>query len=91
MLPVVAIQAENFEAYTCFFTKLPGQPKNKQATVKPAGKYIRAFSKGGWDNLPLAYHRILDFVNTNKLILKGYAYEEGLNEMALSSMDEYVT
>ncbi|MEG0712075.1 MAG: hypothetical protein RR448_07520, partial [Niameybacter sp.] len=52
---------------------------------------IRAFCKGNWDKLPDTYRRLLDFAKAQDVKLTGYAYEEGINEMVISSMEEYVT
>ena len=58
---------------------------------KPSGVYLRAFSIGEWSNLPQTYCRILDFAKENNIELTGFAFEEGINEMAINTMDEYIT
>ena len=57
----------------------------------PAGEYLRAFSVGSWDRLKDVYDRLLSFAQEHELTLTGFAYEEGLNEMALRELDDYIT
>lgn len=90
------ISAENvltgqFDEYDYLFTAID-RPLNKKALFRrPAGSYLRAFCTGSWDRLPEAYGRIVSYAKANSLTLTGYAYEEGLNEMAISDMDDYIT
>lgn len=62
-IAVTEILAGNYEAYECFFTKFSKKPNGMTYTVKPAGKFIRAFSKGKWEHLPEAYRRIRTFAD----------------------------
>lgn len=91
MVSVKDIMAGNFEATACFFTRVEGSSRKSNLYVLPKAQYVRAFCKGDWDNLPEAYERIIRFAKEHQLTLKGYSYEEGINEMAISSMDEYIT
>lgn len=38
-----------------------------------------------------AIFRILDYAKQHGLTLFGYAYETGVNEMTINSIDEYIT
>ncbi|MEG1633934.1 MAG: MerR family transcriptional regulator [Oscillospiraceae bacterium] len=91
MISAETLTGHNFEDYDCFFTKVENGSKKSGLFVKPRGRYLRAFCKGDWDRLPAAYERVLAFVAERGLKLVGYSYEEGLNEMAISSSEEYVT
>ena len=91
MIHVNNILNGNFESYECFFTKLSGTVEKPNLFLKPAGTYLRAFCKGDWDNLPQTYQRVIDYASTHQLELKGFSYEEGLNEIAISNIDEYIT
>lgn len=91
MIAVDRVAAGNFEKYDCFFTKMDKPTRKADLFVKPAGRYIRAFCKGTWDRLPERYAEILTFAAQNGLTLRGYCYDEGINEMAIATMDEYVT
>ncbi|MEG1848629.1 MAG: MerR family transcriptional regulator [Lachnospiraceae bacterium] len=91
MISASKISALNFEDYDCFFTKVSKSLHSPDLFVKPGGRYIRAFCVGDWDRIPDTYQRILQFAMTQGVSLTGYAYEEGLNEMAISDVNEYVT
>ena len=43
------------------------------------------------DKAPIMYENMIEYAHQNKLSLTGYAYEIGLNEVAISSPEEYVT
>lgn len=80
----------DFENYTCFFTKV-SQPKNKKDLhCKPAGRYLRSFCKGNWDNLPQIYENMISYAKQHQLTLQGYSYETGLNEVAIENVEQYV-
>ena len=83
------IKNKNFEKYDGVFTKI--DKKKKNLTLKPQGLYIRGFSIGNWDKIPLLYKKIIRFADERNLNLSGYAFECGLNEFAISTEDEYIT
>ncbi|MEG0423762.1 MAG: MerR family transcriptional regulator [Erysipelotrichaceae bacterium] len=89
MISVENIVSQNFEDYACFFTKM--NEKKPTLFLKEKGRYLRAFCKGNWDHIPDTYQRMLEFANQHNLHISGYAFEEGLNEMAISNMEEYIT
>ena len=91
MLSIEQITAGQFETGYRFYTKVPS-PKNKEHLFqKPAGVYLRGWCVGLWDKLPAAYSRMLAYAQEHGYTLTGYSYEEGINEMAISSMEEYIT
>lgn len=81
----------NYGNYACFFTQVPKGTGHKGLFRKPKGNYLRAFCRGDWSLLPACYERMLGFASAQRLKLTGYAYEVGINEMAIGSMEEYVT
>ena len=84
------ISSGNFNDYDCFFSYGRNEAGQYDA-VLPAGEYLRAFSVGSWDRLKDVYDRLLSFAQEHELTLTGFAYEEGLNEMALRELDDYIT
>ncbi len=80
----------NCHDYDCFFA-YGREDIEVYDIVRPAGTYLRAFSLGGWDRLEAVYGKICDFAEKNRIKLKGYSYEEGLNEMSLQDRDDYIT
>lgn len=91
MMSVEKILSSNYEDYDCFYTRLKKPSGKEKFFKKPKGKYIRAFCKGDFEQLPDIYKRIRMYAEENGLTLKGYSYEEGVNEIAISSIDEYIT
>ena len=80
-----------FDRYACFFSCLPKESAAEAAFCRPAGRYLRARVRGDWSRLPDTYRAMFAYADAHGLTLSGYAYEEGLNEMAIASMEEYVT
>ncbi len=90
-----------FDRYDSYFTKVENpsralalrrQDKDRSGFfIKPAGTYMRAFCVGNWDKIPETYRRMLDYAGKHHLIFSGHAFEEGINEMAARSWDDYVT
>lgn len=91
MLSVRKILAHEFETDDYFFVRLPRFIPNVECHKKPAGKYLRAFCVGEWDRIPDTYIRMEQYAHREGIRLEGYSYEEGLNEMVLRDMGEYIT
>lgn len=91
MLSIEKIREENFDVYDYYYSIVEEKQKNEHIFLKPAGKYIQLFSKGNWEQLPSVYKKIKKFAKDNGLKLIGYAYEEGINEMAISDLNDYIT
>lgn len=85
-----AIQQSEFDRYDSFYAYCP-YTSEIYDKILPAGKYLRAFCVGEWVKLPEVYHSILTYAKEHNLTLTGYAYEEGLNEMAIKTQNDYVT
>lgn len=85
-----AIQQNEFDRYDSFYAYCP-HPFEEYDEILPAGKYLRAFCVGEWKRLPEVYQSILLYAEEHELTLTGYAYEEGLNEMAIKTQSDYVT
>lgn len=85
-----AVRQNEFERYASFYAYCPSASEVYDE-ILPAGKYLRAFCVGEWKKLPEVYRAILSYAGENNLTLTGYAYEEGLNEMAIKTQSDYVT
>lgn len=83
------IKNKNFDEYDGIFTAINTRQKN--LFLKPKGLYLRGFLIGDWSRLPDLYEKMLIFTKTNNLTLDGYSFERGINEFAISNMNEYVT
>ena len=89
-ISIDAIQSSRFNGYDSFFAYCP-QHSEIYDEILPEGTYLRAYCVGKWEKIPEIYRKILSFSKGQGIALTGYAYEEGLNEMALGSSDDYVT
>ncbi len=68
----------------------PYCPADNGLHIQPGGKYLRAFHKGDWGNLPQRYREILDYADSHKLTLCGFSYEMGINEIVIERMEDYI-
>lgn len=100
MLPVSCILSGDFDSYSCFFMKMPVSSEENvpipaeddcRLHRKPASAYLRAYCRGDWSRLPGTYRRILAFARENGLTLTGYAYEQGMNDLSVCRMEDYLT
>lgn len=91
MLSVQKILAHDFETDDYFFVRLPRSFPRTDCHQKPAGRYLRAFCVGEWDRIPDTYIRMEQYARREGIQLTGYSYEEGMNEMVLRDMGEYIT
>ena len=57
----------------------------------PEGTYLQTFCIGDWEQIPTVYEALMAYARAHHLELDGYAYEEGLNEISLRSMEDYIT
>lgn len=96
-ISVDALQQYQFDCYDRYYAYCPKQVTSCDEIIL-AGTYLQAFCIGNRDKLSAVYAQILQYAQENSLVLSGYAYEEGLNEMALnmgvekiSYSDDYVT
>ena len=80
----------NYDNYANYFAYCPAEDA-KVDLVLPDGKYLVAFNIGSWDTLPHLYRKILKYAKENNLILSKYSYEEGLNDLAIKNIDDYIT
>ena len=89
-LSVESIESNSFNNYDYFFAYCP-DTSNQYDLILPQGTYLRAYCVGEWTHLAITYQHILQYATQHKLKLTGYAYEDGLNEMALQNKDDYIT
>lgn len=84
-------KAGDFEIYDGVYTPVPLPPKRNSLELKPEGKYLCGYCVGDWSKITGLYEHMFEYANKHGLELEGNCYEMGLNEFAISSMDEYVT
>lgn len=93
-ISVDKIQRGEFEEYDGLFIEMLDdmESKNtKNTIIKPKGKYICAYHMGDWDTLPDFYDVFVKYAEENNLTLVGYSFEIGMNDFAISDMEDYIT
>lgn len=91
MIPVERLYQGKWEEYSALFVVVPNVTEQSEIRIKPKGLYLTAYCKGNWDKIPQRYREILAYAQKHNLILNGYAYETGINEIAIHTMEEYIT
>lgn len=79
------------EDYDGLFIQIPKDVNSDSITIKPKGEYICAYQIGDWNKLPDIYCEIIDYAKKENLKLVGDSYEIGMNDFAISDMNEYIT
>lgn len=90
MIPVASLLKGNFDDYTNLFIEIPRLEQRSGLHIQPKGKYLRAFHKGDFGQLPLRYQEILAFAHGRGLALSGYSYEKGINETVIDRIEDYI-
>lgn len=91
LLPVASLYQRDFTNYCGVFLQVPELEGSVNTYLRPAGTYLRTYFQGSWDKLPQKYEEILEYASRHQLELQGYAYETGINEFTINSMDDYIT
>lgn len=91
MLPVENLYSGEFGGYSALYIELPFPAHKRGLHVQPKGRYLRAFCKGDWSNLPGRYLEILSYAKEHDLQFYGFAYEKGINELVIDTLDDYIT
>lgn len=91
MLPVEKLYCGDLSSYSALYIELPFPTHQKGLHIQPKGKYLRAYCKGNWDNLPHRYREILDYAEEHGLQFCGFAYEKGINEPVIDTIEDYIT
>lgn len=98
MIPVSSLQSGRFDDYCKLFIEIPFEisaspletAQKNGLHIQPGGKYLRAFHKGSWDQLPQRYQEILDYARQRHLTLRDYSYEMGINENVIDRIEDYI-
>ena len=90
-ISIDAINQGKMRNYDSFFAYCPSCSEDVYDEILPEGIYLQTFCVGEWGTLPEMYQSILSYAREHRLTLTGYAYEEGLNELAIQNQKDYVT
>ncbi len=82
----------NHDDYSFLYTKVMEKHPAHTFYSKPKGLYVVAYHKGSYKNISETYERILQFMESENLNLKSFAYEEYiLDEVAVKGYEHYLT
>ncbi|TDL84741.1 MerR family transcriptional regulator [Vibrio vulnificus] len=82
----------NHDDYSFLYTKVMEKHPASAFYSKPKGLYVVAYHKGSYKNISETYERILQFMESENLNLKSFAYEEYiLDEVAVKGYENYLT
>ncbi|MFF2500952.1 MerR family transcriptional regulator [Peribacillus sp. NPDC058075] len=82
----------NHDDYSFLYTKVMERHPAPTFYPKPKGLYVVAYHKGSYKNISETYERILQFMESENLNLKSFAYEEYiLDEVAVKGYENYLT
>ena len=90
MIAVSSLLAGNYNDYSKLYIEIPFLTYRTGLHIAPGGKYLRAFHKGTWDNLPQRYEEIFAFAREHNLMLHEFSYEMGINENVIDHIDDYI-
>jgi DNA-binding transcriptional MerR regulator len=90
MIPVLSLLDGRWDQYSKLFIEIPFLTYQAGLHTAPGGKYVRAFHKGDWNEIPRRYEEILRFAKSHNLTLHGFSYEMGINENVVDRMEDYI-
>lgn len=91
MLPVERLYQGKTDEYAYLYVQIPNPTQKNKLHIQPKGTYLRAFCKGSWEKLAVRYQEILAYAKNQKLEFTGFAYEKGINEIVIDTLDDYIT
>lgn len=90
MIRTEKLYSGHYDDYDYFFT-MTENTCQKDVFIKPAGRYLRTYCRGDWAKLPAVYEQLISYAGRHGLCLDGYAYERGINEIAITDLSDYMT
>lgn len=85
------VQNAAFEVYDGLFSPTEKPKENDRVLLKPKGTYLCGYLCGSWERLPELYQKMFRLAKEHGLHFTGYAYEIGINDFAVSDIQDYVT
>lgn len=90
MIPVSSLKSGNYDDYSRLFIEMPFLTYEPGLHQPPCGKYLRAFHKGGWENIPGRYAEIFAYAEKHGYTLHEFSYEMGINENVIDRIEDYI-
>lgn len=81
----------DFNCYSYCYTFVDSTYTENNVKIKPKGKYLTLYSKGGYANLPEAYFKLLNYADKHNYSLADSIYEDVmLDELSVNGYNEYM-
>ncbi len=91
LLTQAGARTEDPAGYTHYYTRVDRKPKHVPVHTRPAGTYLTCRHDHGYDGLPSAYRKLLDYADALGLTPSGPFYEDVLlDELSVRGYDNYV-
>lgn len=90
-ISVDKVRKKQFERYDGVFSPALKTEKGGEVLIRKKGLCLCGYQRGIWNRLPELYEKMLAFAEQKNLILKGFAFESGMNDFAIADENDYVT
>ena len=90
-ISVDKVRKKRFEKYDGVFSPALKAEEGGEILIRKRGLCLCGYQRGIWDRLPELYEKMLAFAEKENLVLKGFAFESGMNDFAIADDNDYVT
>lgn len=91
MISQESVRNHDYTNYACLYSKLKNKPKNVEVYTKEEGMYLTIYHKGGYYTVENSYSKLINYIDENKLTVKGYFYEDVLlDELSVVGYENYL-
>lgn len=90
-ISVDKVRKKRFEKYDGVFSPALKTEKGGEILIRKKGLCLCGYQRGIWERLPELYEKMLVFAERKNLKLKGFAFESGMNDFAITDENDYVT
>lgn len=86
------IMEGTYDSYRTLYQLLSAKPKKVAYEVRPEGDYVTAYHKGRWQDIGMAYRRLVRYAQDNRIELTEHFYEDYLLDgLTVQQEEDYLT
>ncbi|BDF33272.1 MerR family transcriptional regulator [Lachnospiraceae bacterium] len=86
------IMEGTYDSYRTLYQLLSAKPKKVAYEVRPEGDYVTAYHKGRWQDIGMAYRRLVRYAQDNRIELTEHFYEDYLLDgLTVQREEDYLT
>lgn len=86
------IMEGTYDSYRTLYQLLSAKPKKVAYEVRPEGDYVTAYHKGRWQDIGMAYRRLVRYAQDNRIELSEHFYEDYLLDgLTVQREEDYLT